>query len=549
MHTHHTTPARIRTIMTRGLVTATALAAVAGAVGAAAPGAAADSAPTAPGTGTADLAARAGGIGTTDTQRVEAAAVVRLDPAPDVLLLSDYDFVHALWQKAEAAGEKLDAVRTAAEQAMASTVPDDHVRFIVTGVHQAYALDQQRERDRAEAARAAREARSQVLLAIGIPGTPELLALTDDNFVRAVARHEASGPEVRAAALQALAGEPADWQAFIATGAREAHKRDVAKELEDLAEKDRKKAERRKELAARKNTAALFRVTPSEAMLTLTDDNFLRELLRLAAADLHGTELYAEAQRAALSADPAVWKAYIHTGADAAYKRDDENRRKKLAEANRKLALQIQAAAENGGVNPHLVTAAKKALAGSDDDVAHFLKSDTQYRLKRQSLRAFGGGDYARQSTADGGKVVLNGSIKSTSPLADREDATWVVVPSLASRPGCYSFESVRKPGHYLRSGKAEKDGLRVEIAADDRSAAFRNSATWCAKPTKFGPIGPRTGISFSQAAGSTTNWLAPTVKDVYARKDYTFPLPGGVPGEARPVRMAAWHVVTPLAP
>ncbi|MFF8828644.1 AbfB domain-containing protein [Streptomyces sp. NPDC015131] len=546
MHAHHTTPARIRTLVTRGLVTATALAAVTGVT---APMAVADQTPASPGAGPADRAARAAGIGTTDVERVEAAAVVRLDPTPEVLLLSDYDFIHALWQKADAAGEKLDSVRTAAEQAMASTAPDDHVRFIVTGVHQAYALDQQRERDKAEAARAAREARSQVLLAIGIPTTPELLALTDDNFVRAVARHEASGPEVRAAALQALAGEPADWQAFIATGAREAHKRDVAKELEDLAERDRKEAERRKELAARTNTAALFRITPSEAMLALSDDNFLRELLRLAATDLHGTELYAEAQRAALSTDPAVWKAYLHTGADAAYKRDDENRRKKIAEANRKLALQIQAAAENGGVNPHLVAAAKKALAGSDDDVAHFLKADTQYRLKRQSLKVFGGGDYARQSTADGGKVVLSDAARSTGSQADREDATWVIVPALASRPGCYSFESVRKPGHYLRSGKAEKNGLRVDIAADDRSTAFRNSATWCAKPMKIGPIGPRKGISFSQPAGSTDNWLAPAVKDVYARKDYTFPLPGGVPGEAQPVRMAAWQVVTPLAP
>lgn len=41
----------------------------------------------------------------------------------------------------------------------------------------------------------------------------------------------------------------------------------MAKELEDLAEKDRKGAERRKDVAARKNTAALFRITPSEAML------------------------------------------------------------------------------------------------------------------------------------------------------------------------------------------------------------------------------------------------------------------------------------------
>ncbi|GAA4064076.1 AbfB domain-containing protein [Streptomyces shaanxiensis] len=542
MNTKHLASARMRRIVTRGLVTATALTAVTGAI---APGAVAESAPAVE---ASDVVARAAGIGTTDAQRVEAAAVVRLDPTSDVLLLSDYDFIHALWQKAGDAGEKLDAVRTAAEQAMASTSAEDHVQFIVSGVHEAYKLDQQREREKAEAERAARLAKSQVLLTIGIPSTPELLALSDDNFIRAVAKHEASGPEVRAAALQALLGEPADWREFIVNGAREAHKRDVAKELEDLAEQDRKEAERRKELAARKNAAALFRITPSEAMLALSDDNFIRELLRLAAADLHGTELYAEGQRATLSSDPAVWKAYIHTGADAAYKRDDENRRKKLAEANRKLALQIQAAAQNGGVNPHLVAAAKKALAGSDDDVALFLKADTQYRLKRQSLKAWGEGEYARQSSADRGKILLNDSLKSTSALADREDATWVVVPSLASQPGCYSFESVRKPGHYLRSGKAEANGLRVEIAADDRSAAFRKSATWCTRTTPLVPTN-HGAVSFTQTAGSGVNWLAPTTKDVYARSTFTFPLPGGEPGEAKKVRIAGWRVSTPLAP
>ncbi|MEW2631400.1 AbfB domain-containing protein [Streptomyces sp. NPDC048389] len=543
MQTNHTASARRRRIVTRGIVTATALAAVTGAV---VPSAVADGgAPVA-----ADIAARAaGGIGTTDDQRVEAAAVVRLDPTADVLLLSDYDFIHALWQKASDAGEKLDAVRTAAEQAMASTVEDDHVRFIASGIHEAYRLDQQREREKAEEERANRLARSQVLLVIGIPSSPELLALSDDNFIRTVAKHEASGPEVRSAALNALLGEPEDWREFIVNGAREAHKRDVANELKELEEKNRKEAERRNEEAARKSAAALFRITPSPAMLALSDDNFIRELLRQAPADLRGSELYAEAQRATLSSDPAVWKVYIHTGADAAYKRDDENRRKKLAEANRKLALQIQAAAENGGVNPHLVAAAKKALAGTDEAVAHFLKADTQHRLKRQTLQVWGKSGIAHQSSADRGKVLLSTSINSKSALSDREEATWVVVPSLAGRPGCYSFESVRKPGHYLRSGKAEKDGLRVEVAADDRSSKFRNSATWCYRkalkfPDRFG-----VSASFTQPAGSGTNWLAPTTSAVYARDDFTFPLPGGKPGEAKPVLPAVWRISAPLAP
>lgn len=528
MNTKHMTSAWMRRTVSRGLVTATALAAVTGTL---APGTAAAGTTAR----TPDTAARAAGIGTTDTQRVEAAAVVRLDPTPDVLLLSDYDFVHALWQKARHAGERLDAVRTAAEQAMAGTAAEDHVRFIVTGVHEAYRLDQQRERDKAEAERVARLARSQVLLAIGIPSTPELLALSDDNFVRAVARHPASGPEVRAAALKALVGEAADWREFIVNGAREAHKRDVAKELEELEEQNRKEAERRKELAARTNTAALFRITPSPAMLTLSDDNFIRELLRVAPADLKGSELLAAAQRAALSSNALDWKAFIHTGAEAAYKQDDENRRKKLAAANRTLALQIQAAAENSGVNPHLVAAAKKVLAGTDDAaVADFLKEDTQYRLKRQSLRSGDNklsGWFARQSGPDGGEGFI-GPLTATSRQADREDATWVVVPSLAGMPGCYSFESVSKPGHYL---KADKPSLRVRIAADDRSGAFRQSATWCATKGQNG-----SGTSFKWAVGPEERSLRHMAGELYVAQHYTT-------DDAR--QASSWQIATPLAP
>ncbi|MET9090901.1 AbfB domain-containing protein [Streptomyces cyaneofuscatus] len=526
MNTGHRTSARMRTALTRSIVTATALAAVTGAL-APATAAAAPSAPSAP-----DVAARAAGIGTNDTQRVEAAAVVRLDPAPDVLLLSDYDFVHALWQKARDAGEPLEAVRTAAEEAMASALAEDHVAFIVTGVHEAYRLDQQRERDRAEAERAAKLAKSQALLAVGIPSTPELLALSDDNFVRAIARHSASGPEVRAAALTALAGEPGDWREFIVNGAREAHKRDVARELKELEERDRKEAQLKKERAARANAAALFRITPTEAHFALSDDNFIRELLRLAPADLRGSELYASAQRVVGTPYPEVWNSFIHAGADAAFKRDDENRRKKLAEANRKLALQIQSAAANSGVNPNLVAAAKRALAGTDEAVKEFLKEDNLYRARRQSIQPWDpklAGQYVRHTSADGGKVV-NAPLSAASKQADRQDATWVIVPALAGRAGCYSLESVRSPGHYL---KADRLNLKVNIALDDRSAAFRETATWC--PVK-GQAG--SGTSFQWGVGSPTRSLRDMGKALYVSQNY---------GDAKGHREATWKIAPPL--
>ncbi|MFH8985471.1 AbfB domain-containing protein [Streptomyces varsoviensis] len=447
-------------------------------------------------------------IGTSDEQRVAAASVVHLDPSPDVLLLSDRDFVFALWEKAREAGERLETVRIAAEEAMASTSADDYARFVATGIHEAYEVDKQREQDRADAERAARQAKAQALIAVGIPVTPDLLALSDDNFIRRVMKHQDAGAEVKAAAARALAGSPADWRKFIANGAREAHDRDVANELKELEEKNREEAQRRKELAARTNVAALFAITPSEAMLNLGDDNFIRELIRSVPADARDTDLYAAAQAALNSSAPADWKEFLHAGAEQAYKRDDEARRKKVADANRRRALEIQAGAEKTGMYPGLVAAAQKALAGSDEDVARFLREDSQERAKRQSFQPSSGkqaGWYIRQSSVDGGAAFL-APVDAEGQQADREDATWVIVPSLAMQPGCYSFESVRKPGYYLM----QKD-LRVRISANDRSAAFAKDATWCARKGLAG-----SGTSF-ESASQPGRWLRQFQGDLYA--------------------------------
>ncbi|WP_159043106.1 MULTISPECIES: AbfB domain-containing protein [unclassified Streptomyces] len=426
-------------------------------------------------------AARAVGIGTTETQRVDAAAVVRLDPTPDVLLLSDYDFVHALWQRADAAGEKLDAVRTAAEKAMASTLEADQVAFIVTGVHEAHRLDQQRERDKAELERAARLARQQTLQVIGIPSTPELLALSDDNFIRAVLRHEASGPEVRAAATRALVADEAARREFIVNGAREAHGKDVAKELEELEEKNRQEAERRRNQAARKNVAALFRVPVAPGLLDMSDDNFIREMLRVAPADLRSSELYLAAQKAVLSSKASDWLDFLYTGADAAYKRDDAARREKLAQANRMLAREILDAARKSPFTPHLVTSAEKALAAGDLQIAEFLSEDGQRRARRQSLQMRVQNSPEKwlvvsHSGVAGGAVTV-GPAPSPQNVPLRHSSTWLVVPSLSGQAGCYSFEAAAKPGHYLKATTSQ--GLIV-LGANNNTKAFKDTTSWC---------------------------------------------------------------------
>ncbi|MFE5873207.1 AbfB domain-containing protein [Streptomyces roseifaciens] len=520
MHKRHLTFARVQRIVARGIVTTTAMAVVTGVV-------AQDAAVAAP----SGTVAQSDGIGTNDEQRIAAAAVVDLLPTPATMLLSDYDFIRVLWQKARDAGEKQATVRTAAEEAMASTSAEGHVRFIVTGIHEAKKIDQKREEDKAAADRAARLAKSQALLAVGIPSSPELLELSDDNFIRAIVKHSAAGAEVRAAGTKALAGGAPDWREFIVNGAREAHRRDVANELKELEEKNRQEAERRKELAARTNVAALFRTTPTEAMLVLGDDNFIRELLRTAPEDTRGTELYASAQRAVLSSDAEEWKKFIHSGAEEAYKRDDESRRKKVAEENRRLAQKITVVAEKGGMNPGLVETARKALAGSDEDVAQFLKRDNQYRARRQSLRVSVGSEagwYARESAADGDTGFI-GPVDAKSKQADREEATWVVVPGLVSNPGCFSFESVRKPGYYLRN---VHNGEGVRIAGDDGSAEFKGDATWCPRGGFAG-----TGTSF-ELASRPGIWLRSFVGELYA-----FPVFGQGFN-----RDATWTVAPPLA-
>ncbi|WP_344964546.1 ALF repeat-containing protein [Streptomyces thioluteus] len=215
-------------------MTTTALAAVTGVV-------AQDAAVAAP-TG---AVAQSDGIGTDGDQRIAAAAIIDFFPSAANLQLSDYDYIRLLWQKAGESGEKWTAVRTAAEATMASSSAEDHVRFIVTGIAEAGKADKKRQDDKAEADRAARLAKSQVLVAVGIPSTPELLGLSDDNFIRAVIKHAAAGPEVQKAGAKALAGDAADWREFIVNGAREAQRRDKDNELKELEEKNRKEAERR----------------------------------------------------------------------------------------------------------------------------------------------------------------------------------------------------------------------------------------------------------------------------------------------------------------
>ncbi|KOU04866.1 hypothetical protein ADK86_08150 [Streptomyces sp. NRRL F-5755] len=531
MHNNSTRPvrpgsARARQLITRGIVTATALAAV---TGIAAP-AGAFAAPSGAAGAVADVTR------TTPEQRIAAASKLGFEPAPEQYAMSDRDFILVLWSKAKDAGGKWEAIRLAAEEAFASASADDHVRFITDGVREAFDIDAKRQQEEAAEDRKARTLKAQALIAIGIPTSPELLGLSDENFIRAVIKHQATTPEVRKAADQALGEkDPAVWREFITNGAREAHDRDTANERRELEQKDREKAQRQQELDARRSAGALFGIVPSEAMLNLSDDNFIRELINRTPAEAQGTELFAAAQKALNSSSAADWRTFIHTGADHAFKRDAEIDAKKQADETRRKVLAIQARAAKTGVRPNLVAAAEKALQGTPEDVSLFFR-EGQFRALRQSLQASRlSGWFIRQSSVDGGNTFLT-PVGVKGKESDREDATWIVQDALATdiEPGCFSFESARKPGFYLTL----KDS-RVRIAPDDGSAEAKKDATWCVHKGLTGA-----GKSFTSMSN----------KDAYLRQykgDLYAAVKGGKHGfeAAKDFEQdATWNLSTPLA-
>lgn len=81
---------------------------------------------------------------------------------------------------------------------------------------------------------------------------------------------------------------------------------------------------------------------------------------------------------------------------------------------------------------------------------------------------------------AHGGQAVIGFGNPTPQP-GDGADATWKVVPGLADFD-CYSFESVTKPGSYLR-----QLDFKVFIAASDGTDRFRTDATWCSRTANGG--------------------------------------------------------------
>jgi hypothetical protein len=76
--------------------------------------------------------------------------------------------------------------------------------------------------------------------------------------------------------------------------------------------------------------------------------------------------------------------------------------------------------------------------------------------------------------------VVTTPVTASSSPL-DKQDATWVEASGLAN-PSCVSFESVNRPGSYLRH-----QNFQFHLQPNDGSTLFSQDATFCPQPGNSG--------------------------------------------------------------
>lgn len=421
----------------------------------------------------------------TQEEKVNAIRTLGLDVDNTWLVLRDRDFVFKIFDSADEVKSPL--VKAGALQAYRDG-DAAATQFIRTDI---FGLDHQ---DKDNYARAklerdqARKLKQSAAALIAMPVTDQQLDLSYRDFIYDLWHYVTGYPKVKSGLLDAFGAEEPAQKTFLATGLLAAKRQDQKDAID--ADKEKTEAEKARIAArnARANAATVVLLQTTDAMLDLPDDFFIRKILEKAVA---GTEVAKGAQTALNSSTPADWKAFLVTGIFAADKRDVEIAREKKAAEDRQRVLQLKAKAENGMVRPRLVAAAAAALAGGDDAVAAFLAKDVQQAgLLDQALQATTlnvKGWYVR---TEGGDAWITPGDAGTAGTAKLGAATWTVADGLADSE-CFSLKSTQSEGTYLRI----KD-LRVQLAANDGSDAFKRDATWCSKPGLTG-----TGVSFESKA------------------------------------------------
>jgi hypothetical protein len=92
--------------------------------------------------------------------------------------------------------------------------------------------------------------------------------------------------------------------------------------------------------------------------------------------------------------------------------------------------------------------------------------------------------------------AVSVAAVAADASATDRQDATFVETAGLAN-PACFSFESINKPGQYLRHS-----GFQFHLQSKQDSTGFAQDATFCQTPGNSG-----SGVSF-QSVNYTDRYI-----------------------------------------
>ena len=134
----------------------------------------------------------------------------------------------------------------------------------------------------------------------------------------------------------------------------------------------------------------------------------------------------------------------------------------------------------------------------------------------------------------DSDDLVVTAPVTSSSSATDKQDATWVETAGL-DNPSCVSFESVNKPGSYLRH-----QNFQFHLQINDGSALFSQDATFCQTPGNSGQ-----GVSF-QSVNFPTKFIRSFNNTLFLASN------GGTNAQDTTTSWAddsSWVAATPWAP
>ncbi|MDT7784510.1 MAG: hypothetical protein QOF58_2929 [Pseudonocardiales bacterium] len=329
-------------------------------------------------------AAEAARESTTD-QKIAVGREIGLNVTPTEYSKTDCAFVVWVWDRTKnnTDNAKVNEAAATAFTSNSSSNPEACYLFITDTVFTAHQADviermQKVERDKQ------RIAAAQVVSWTGLAQDDLDCALKD--FVFRIWQHAEDNSEVKTKAAAVLTPTSTDEQrtTYVVTSIFTARDADQQRKLEEAQRLERERQERLANENARASSwQVATRTVMTDDLKLITDREFIYEVFRKGI----GKWVKADAQTAADSREPGVWKAFIFTGVHAAHQKDLEEQDRQDAIETEARIREILDRAERDGYLPNLVVAARTALAADLPARHTFLTTGQFDALKRDQIK------------------------------------------------------------------------------------------------------------------------------------------------------------------